>query len=348
MKKALQFIAFLSIGVAILGWVFKSQNAAFHEQCRLDGIPDQQCSLVDKLLHDFGTVNYWWLLAVVVAFTLSNIFRARRWQMLLEPLGYRDTHFSNALMTVFLSYFANLALPRMGEVVRAASFSKYEKLPLERVAGTCVVDRTMDFVCLLVVVALAFVFEGPTLLAFANQYRSGGAGQSIWQNPLVLITLGLLVVGAAALFFFWEIITELAVVQKIGKMAKGFLDGLRSVFRLENTPLFLVYSAGIWVMFFLQCLFSLWAFPPTAGLGWGQALMVFVIGTLGFVVPSPGGMGTFHLLSIAGLALYGVSGSDAFSYANISFFTIQIFYNFLAGGASLVLLPIWNRRRAAV
>jgi hypothetical protein len=107
--------------------------------------------------------------------------------------------------------------------------------------------------------------------------------------------------------------------------------------------LFLFYSVGIWLMFYLQCYFNLLAFAPTAHLGASAALMVFVFGTLGFVIPSPGGMGTFHALCIAALSLYGVNGGDAFSYANISFFTIQIFYNIVAGILALILLPILNK-----
>jgi len=98
------------------------------------------------------------------------------------------------------------------------------------------------------------------------------------------------------------------------------------VFQVKNPGLFLLYSVGIWVMFYLQCWLNLKAFPPTAHLGASAALMVFVFGTLGFVIPSPGGMGTFHALCIAGLTLYGISGSDGFSYANIAFFAVQIFY----------------------
>lgn len=113
--------------------------------------------------------------------------------------------------------------------------------------------------------------------------------------------------------------------------------------KLKSPAMFTVYSLGIWVMFYLQCYFNLLAFPPTAHLGAGAALMVFVFGTLGFVIPSPGGMGTFHALCIAALALYGINGGDAFSYANISFFAIQIFYNIIGGVLSLVLLPVLNK-----
>jgi len=100
-KKVLQFLLFLGIGVSIMAWVFSNQNAAFKAQCRLDGIPADQCSLTDKLFNDFSTVNLWWILAVLLAFTVSNFFRALRWQMLLEPIGYR-AGFANALLTILL------------------------------------------------------------------------------------------------------------------------------------------------------------------------------------------------------------------------------------------------------
>jgi len=342
-KKILQFLLFLGIGVSIMAWVFSSQNAAFKEQCRLDGTPLDQCSLTDKLLHDFSTVNLWWILVVLLAFTVSNVFRALRWQMLLEPMGYR-VGFANSLLTILLSYFANLFLPRMGEVVRAGSLARYEKIPVEKVMGTLVIDRLMDFLCLGAVVGLAFLLEGDTILAFISQRKDGQAGGGFLQNPIFLGFLILSAMGTLLIYVFWKNLAQIPLFQKIGKLLKGFLDGLKSVFKLKNPGLFITYSLGIWVMFFLQCWFGLKAFPPTAHLGANAALMVFVFGTLGFVIPSPGGMGTYHALCIAGLALYGIGGSDGFSYANISFFAVQIFYNFAGGFLALWLLPKINKR----
>ncbi|MCK6691170.1 MAG: flippase-like domain-containing protein [Thermoanaerobaculia bacterium] len=345
LKKTLQFILFLGIGVTILGLVFRNQNAAYQEQCRIDGIPPEQCSLMDKLLHDFSTVHAGWIFLVIAAFTVSNMFRAWRWQMLLEPLGYRVS-FANSLMTILLGYFANLGFPRMGEVVRAGTLSRYERIPMERVMGTLVVDRLMDFICLALVVGLAFLFEADTLWAFIRGNRaSDGGGGSFWSDPKVLGILAIFVLGGVLVLFFWKNLLQWPLFQKVANLVEGFWDGLRSVFRLRHAGLFLAYSAGIWLMFYLQCVFNLKAFDPTAGLSAGAALMVFVFGTLGFVIPSPGGMGTFHALAIAGLALYGISGSNAFSYANIAFFTVQIFYNIAAGLLALSLLPVLNRNR---
>ena len=328
-----------------MAWVFNSQNNAFQAQCRLDGIPSDQCSLTDKLLHDFSTVNLWWILVVLIAFTLSNIFRALRWQMLLEPLGYR-VRFSNSILTILLGYFANLFLPRMGEVVRAGALARYEKIPTEKVMGTLVVDRLMDFICLIGVVGLAFLLEGDTLWAFVSQRKSGESGSGLFQNPFVLGFFAISALGLLIILLLKEKLARIPLFQKVWKLLKGFLDGLKSVFKLKRPGLFIAYSVGIWAMFYLQCWLNLLAFPPTAHLGMSAALMVFVFGTLGFVIPSPGGMGTFHALCIAGLALYGIGGSDAFSYANIAFFAVQIFYNFVGGFLALGLLPRLNKQKS--
>lgn len=343
LKKALQFIFFLGLGVTILSLVFRSQDAAFREDCRLKGIPDADCSLTDKLWHDFSTVHLGWIAAVMAAFTLSNLFRALRWQMLIEPLGHR-AGLGNSFWSILLGYFANLGLPRMGEVVRAGALARNERIPMEKVMGTMVVDRLMDVLCLGLVVGLAFLFEGETLWRFITQNRSGQSGGGLLQNPWVLAFLALALAGGALAYFFREKLWQLPIAQKILGILNGFWEGLRSVLRLRQPFLFIVYSMGIWLMFYLQCYFNLKAFAPTAQLSLGAALMVFVFGTLGFVIPSPGGMGTFHALCMAGLALYGISGSDAFSYANIAFFSIQIFYNIVAGVLALIVLPMLRRR----
>jgi len=339
-KKAIQFLLFFGIGATILYLVFRSQNAAFMEQCRLDGVPEDQCSLTDKLLGDFSTVHVGWLLMVMLAFTVSNILRALRWQMLLEPIGYQ-ARFHNTFLTILLGYFANLGFPRMGEVIRPGSLARYEKAPLDKVMGTLVIDRLADVVCLGLVVGLAFLFEGTTLLNFINANRQSAAPTGGISLSWILLLTGLIMLGAG--YMFRARLQELTLVKKGLEVVKGFWEGLRSVLKLRNPVMFTVYSLGIWVMFYLQCYLNLLAFPPTAHLGAGAALMVFVFGTLGFVIPSPGGMGTFHALCIAALALYGINGGDAFSYANISFFAIQIFYNIIGGVSSLVLLPVLNK-----
>jgi glycosyltransferase 2 family protein len=344
LRNALQILIFFGLGTTVMTLVYRSQNAAFQEQCRLDHTPAGQCILIDKLWNDFASADIWWLLAVVAAFTVSNLFRAWRWQMLLEPLGYQ-VKLKHSFWTIILGYFANLFFPRIGEVARAGALARCENIPTDRVLGTLIVDRLIDFLCLGLVVGLAFVFELDTLLKFIEQQRGNGTSGGLLSQTWVQIVLVLGGTGLIAAYFLRTKIMATAIGKKVAGFLTGLMDGLRSVMRMRQPVVFILYSLGIWLMFYLQCYFGLKAFAPTAHLTAGAALMVFVFGTLGFVVPSPGGMGTYHLLCMAGLSLYGISSIDGFSYANISFFTIQILYNFVFGLTGLALLwkPLFKK-----
>jgi glycosyltransferase 2 family protein len=336
MKKVLQLLGFAGLGSLILYLVFSSQNKAFQAQCALDGVVPEQCNLTQKLLSDFGTVSPMWMMGVVVAFTFSNLMRAKRWQMQHVAIGY-NARLSTSFWAILLGYFANLGFPRMGEVVRAGALAKAEEIPAEKVMGTLVVDRLMDFLCLFGVIFLAFVFEYATLYRFLEQQGAFMGQDNNKINPLFFIA-GAGFATLAVLYALRHKIAASAIGQKVLKLLTGFKEGIFGIFKMQQPILFIALSLGIWLMFYLQCLFGLWAFPPTSHLTPHAALLVFVIGTFGFIIPSPGGMGTYHALAIAALSIYGVAGSDGFSYANISFFAIQIIYNIVGGLLALFLL----------
>ncbi len=346
LKNILQFLLFLSIGSVILFLVYRSQNTAYMAECALKGIPAADCSLLDKLLNDFKNVRFGWIGLVLLAFLISNISRTFKWLMLFHPMGYQP-RFVNGFLANLVCYFANLGLPRMGEVARAGVLAKYEKIPLEKGMGTIVVDRAVDMMCLLVVFGLALLFESEKLLGFISDAQSGEAKEAVGISWKWLILLSLLALGMA-FWFFRKRLLKTVFFQKIAKALLGFWEGILTVKKLDRPGLFIFHSLNIWVMFFLMTWLGFQAFAPTEHLDLRAALTVFVFGTLGFVIPSPGGMGTFHALVIAALTLfYGVRGDDAFSAANIIFFTVQIGFNSLLGIIALILLPIINKEKMA-
>lgn len=332
----IKFTLFLGTGLGILYLVYRHQNEAYQAECGLKGIPMEECSLMQKVGADFASANYWWLLAVLVAFTISNLSRAVRWNMLLQQLGHQPK-LINAFLTIVLGYFANLGLPRLGEIVRAGAMARYERIPVEKVVGTVVVDRVIDVISILVVSALAFLLEFERISAFTSSYVDFSKGNTLL--ILALVGLG----GLGLLYLLRKPLQRSAIYRKIADMAHGFTEGLRTVARLDKPVLFILHSINIWLMYFLMTYLCFFSFAPTAGLSATAALVVFVFGGWGIVIPSPGGMGTYHFLAQTALGMYGVSGDDGFSFANISFFSIQLGCNVLVGILSLVILPIINR-----
>src|SRR5690606_8722998 len=136
---------------------------------------------------------------------------------------------------------------------------------------------------------------------------------------------------------------QIKIVQRIRHLLLGFVSGLSSVQGLKKPLPFIFHSVVIWGMYFLRTYLCFFDFEPTSSRGPMSGLIVFVFGTFGVIIPSPGGMGTFHALAVIGLSLYGIKGDDAFSFANILFFSVQIGCSILLGVIALIALPILNR-----
>jgi uncharacterized protein (TIRG00374 family) len=341
LKDILRFIFFLTVGGGILYFIFRSQNRKYLEDCALRGIAPEDCSLWDKLQTDFLSVDVFWLVLVLLAFMVSNLSRAHRWLMLMKGMGIR-ARFSTAFWTIMLGYFANLFIPRIGEVIRGAVFGRYEKVPVEKVLGTIFVDRALDVISLLFAILLAFILQFNVLYGYLQE----NFGDSVLAQRWILGGAVGFVLVVALLWMFRKRIANTRLFGRVRNVLVGFVDGIRSIRTVKNIPLFILHTVVIWMMYYLMTYFCFKAFGPTAELGGLAALMIFVFGGLGIVFPSPGGMGTYHGMVMVGLALYGVASDDAFSFANILYFSVQLFCNILFGLTALLILPLLNRRKA--
>jgi len=343
LKKLFQTILFLSTGIIILYLVYYKQNQAFIAECAIQGIPEADCSLVKKIYEDFLRSNFLYLFIVIIMFLLSNISRALRWNMLLKTFGVHPK-FYNSFFTIMLGYFANLGLPRIGEVIRAATLARYENTKMDKVMGTVIIDRAIDVVFMLGYIVISLFVASAELIGFLKDNSAvADKVQGVLTNPFVIGGFVLLIIVSIILIRSKKL-WDSALGQKLKDFIKGMFEGLKSIASLERPWLFVFHSFMIWILYFLMLYIGFSAFEPTAHLGLIPALMAFTLGSIGFVIPSPGGMGTYHFLITAALLMYGVNGADGFSFANIMFFTIQIFANILFGLLALVLLPVLNGR----
>jgi len=346
MNKTIRNILFIivsfTIGFTILYFIYSNFNEAYIEQCKLDGIPMEECDFLQKLKDDFWSANWFWVFAAILCFTLSNVSRAVRWNMLLKPLGYTPKLY-NSFFSVVITYFVNLFIPRMGEVMRAAALNYAEKVPVEKSMGTIVLGRIMDVVMLLLCIGLALILEYDNLWGWLQENTGG---KNPLKNPIILGLLGAGTLGLVLFFIFKKRIEQFSIYKKIEKLVIGFWEGLISIRKLESPGWFIFHTVFIWVMYFVMNYLFFFSFVPTEHLSPVVGLMVFVFGAFGIVIPSPGGMGTYHWLVIQALGIYGINQFDGLSFANIAFFSIQLFANILIGITAVVLLFLMNRGRS--
>src|SRR5215217_6777864 len=138
----LKYLSFLGLGVFLVWW-------SLHQ------IPPEKWQ---DFRSAFSTANYWLLVPVFFILLLSHVLRAVRWKMLIRPMGYNPS-LVNTFFAVMIGYLANLAVPRLGEVLKCTILAKYEQVPAEKLVGTIVAERAFDLVCLALVFLLAFALQ---------------------------------------------------------------------------------------------------------------------------------------------------------------------------------------------
>lgn len=326
------------MGVVIFYFVYKEQATQYINYCIGQGNPAGECSLIDKVKDDLGNARPVWLILTLILYFVSNISRAIRWRLLVEP-DNGPVRNINTFLASMVGYCANLAIPRFGEFVRAGVLARHERIDSASVMGTVVTDRLLDVLSLLLMFGLGMILASGQIF----DYLQANAHLPEVSNFMISgLILGMLLIFGCVVFLTIRYKNHRIVSNFRGKV-KSFVGGVLSIRRVKNYKLLIFHSLNIWLMYYLMTYLPLLSFESTNHLGPIAGLLVFIFGGLGMVLPAPGGIGTFHAMVIAGLSIYGISGPDAFSFAMIIFLAINICVNLLMGIIALVILPIVNK-----
>jgi uncharacterized membrane protein YbhN (UPF0104 family) len=280
---------------------------------------------------------------MVILMFVAHGSRAARWQMLLEPLGYKPS-FMNVNNAVWLGYFANNLVPRLGEVTGCSQLYKSDNIPVDKSLGTVVTDRIFDVVTLFLLLIIHFIIDFDKLWAFVNQQLSQNQGNEGGNSTLLYIILGIVILTGVISFIFRKSILEVALIQTVIEKLKGLLDGLLSIRHLKNPKLFLFYSVMIWLMYWAMGYVLFFAIPKFADLPPIAGLTFLVSGALAMILPSPGGAGTVTaIVSPVLVTMYGLSKDDAGTLA--TFVQSSQMLVTLVVGAVIFLISVFVKKR---
>jgi len=193
----------------------------------------------------------WVIIPVILMLLLSHYIRALRWKLLMEPLDYHPTTF-NTFSAVMIGYLVNTGVPRLGEVFKCTLLARYEKLKVDKLIGTILVERAVDVICLLIVFVLAVILQGDIFGGFMmdmlRNFFHDKAG-SLSYTKLAIAGLALIAL-LVAFYIMLKKFGHIDVVSKIKAVIKNILHGLSSIRYLQNTRLFLFQSILIWGLYF--------------------------------------------------------------------------------------------------
>lgn len=315
LKTLLPFV----LGIGILWWMYRGTDWRDFMHC---------------VFHD---MHWGWMALSLLFGVLPQLFRAWRWRMALKPLG-EQPRARVCADAIFLSYASSLVVPRIGEVARCGTLKKYDGVSFSKSLGTVLTERLVDSVMVILLTAVAVLSQLPVLLQFL---RTTGMsldqvlGRSTGTGYVVTALCAVAVLG-----FGYYLFKNLSFFSKSREIARNIWTGIRSLRDVKNLPLYLFYSLGIWVGYFLHFYIAFFCFDFTCGINPVAAFLIFCVGTFAVLVPTPNGAGPWHFAVKTMLILYGVAEPQAILFALVvhTIQTMEVVLLGAYGWADLALL----------
>lgn len=296
-----KFLAFFAVGIVLLWFAFRNINFT-------------------KLWEQLKGAEYSWLLLSVLFGLFAFISRARRWVLLINPLGFNPST-RNAFYSMMTGYLANLALPRIGEISRCVALGKKEKIPVDKLIGTVVIERTIDFLSLLTIMIIMIFTSGKQIGLFLKESILIPIQQkvllvfgNIWELWVILFFLG--VVSLFLVFRYRKNLRKVRFFSKIFDLSRGIIDGLKTITILKRKWEFIFHTVFIWINYILMTWVVVFCLPSTSHLTLGNSIFILVIGGLAMSAPVQSGLGAFHYIVSRGLLIVnGIPLEDGLVYA---------------------------------
>lgn len=323
----LQYVLFLGGGLFLVWWQLKSMSAADKTE----------------FLHALNNANYWLIIPIVIMSLLSHLSRAMRWKLLMEPLGY-DPKLKNVFAVTLVGYLVNAAIPRLGEIIKCTFLSKYEKLKVDKLVGTIIVERTFDVICYVIFIGITVLIQINVIGGVVKDKLKAIAaskGFPLWGKLLVGIII--IVLLMLLIKFLRKKFPANKIIFKINNFETGIIEGFKSIRNLKHRNAFILHTIFIWTMYLLQIYVGFFAMEGTMHLGLKASFSVLTLATLAMIA-TPNGIGTFPIFVKETLLIYGIAAPLGQAFGSL-IWGVSTSILLIAGLLSLLLIPYINRKK---
>lgn len=286
----------LLLGGAILYWMYR-------------GFDFKQVE--DVLVHK---MDWTWMLLSFPFGILAQMFRGWRWKQTLNPLDEHPRS-SVSINSIFLSYALSLVVPRIGEFARCGVLKRWDNISFPKALGTVVTERVIDSLLVLIIAIVVFLLQIPVFLNFFA--KTGTSVDCILHQFTATGYIVTAICGVAVLILLHFLLKKLAIYNKVKATLHGLWEGVISLKDVKNVPLFIAFTIGIWLSYFLHYYLTFQCFESTSHLNLMCGLVTFIVGSIAVIVPTPNGAGPWHFAVKTMLILYGIQSTDALFFVLI-------------------------------
>ena len=282
----LKYIASLSFAGLIIYILFRNQDPV---------------ALVEKI----SEVDFGWVILSMIFGGWAYVNRGIRWIVLIDALGYKSSKI-NSVSAVSVGYFTNMFIPRAGEISRCTALNKVEKIPVDKLFGTILVERVLDFVFLIILFLFILILKFDLILQFFTELGLQSSGSVTSSSTRYYVLVAVLLFCGLAYYLLKKWIVTTIFYEKITEFIDGLKEGFKSIKKMKRKSFFWFHTFSIWIMYFLMTYVCFQAIPETSHLSISDGLFLLVLGGIGMVIPTPGGVGSYHAIVMIGLSVLGV------------------------------------------
>ncbi|MCF0174174.1 MAG: flippase-like domain-containing protein [Bacteroidales bacterium] len=287
----------------------------------------------------------WMWIGVSMALGITAYFvRALRWHILLKPFD-STLGIGRVFNGVNIGYITNFVFPRAGEFTRCAVVSK-GKVTYDKALATVVLERSIDVLCLFLLTLALLLCKWNRFGTFFSEHIFSSLKSKF---ALGWIVFAVLVVFASAVYLLYNFKDKNVVAAKIYGFFAGIWSGIKTCLCMERKGLFLFYTVVIWALYWAMSYTTILALSSISPLfGASDALFLAIAASLGWLVPAPGGIGSFHfIVALALSSVYALSWQDGIIFATLSHES-QSITMVLCGLLSMLSLIISKDRKEKV
>lgn len=275
-----------------------------------------------------------WIIILILSLYLSHFLRALRWKVILRSVKpeVKLKYLFGALM---VGYGVNCVVPRLGEITRSVLLGRWETLSRSNMFGTVILERVIDIFFF----GLSLIIAG--LLYDGNVYK-----EFPWLKSTLFVLLIIVITSVVLLIIslkykerFYAVIKFLLqkfsvkASEKVIHVIDMLIEGLSSLKGSKNYFVSILLSVIIMLLYGFNSYIGFFALDMNKiqQVDFAMAWIVMSVSSIGMMIPTPGGTGSYHTIAKSILVLlFGFSETVSLAYAFLMHIVSYLLFIFTA------------------
>lgn len=288
--------------------------------------------------------SIYWTIILILSLYLSHFLRAVRWKIIIRSVK-PEAKLKYLFGALMVGYGVNCVVPRLGEVSRSVLLGKWEGLSRSSMFGTVILERIIDI-----------FFFGLSLIIAGLLYNGNVYLEFPWLKTTLFILLLTVVLSAILLIVsvkfkntFYKLIK--IILQKFSAKASEKLihifdmlvEGFSSLKGVNNYFISAILSVAIMLLYGFNSYIGFLALgmEKIQPINFAMAWIVMSVGSIGVMIPTPGGTGSYHTIAKSVLVLlFGFSETISLAYAFLMHIVSYLLFIFTA----LIVFFLFNKQ----